>query len=321
MRALIAAAACLLVPTSAWAYGETDDDGSPNHRERLLHVLTNQVRQAPHDFPDWDTSLASAEPRGPLALQPGLLSAARFHANDMAANGCFSHESCDGTATFARIGRYFSGPAGENIYTSIGDASARRAMVGWMNSDGHRRNILRHEWEWLGTGFSGSGRQIYFVQNFGQGGLTSMPNIVGGAYEDRGAEYALLANYYDANGRAPVELVAILDGERLPMTSIAGRSGNETLEAIAPAVDGCVGLSFEATTAGQDRVVFPTTGELLVGNGCTAQFRAAKVETKPVDQVYQDADVEEGGCTCVSPETAAPWALFALLPLFIRRKR
>ena len=35
----------------AFGYGEPGDKGAPSHEERLLHVLTNQVRQAPHDWP------------------------------------------------------------------------------------------------------------------------------------------------------------------------------------------------------------------------------------------------------------------------------
>ncbi len=153
--------AAALLPGRAFAYGEPDEDGVPDSHERLLHVLTNQIRQAPHDWPGWDTSLATGEPRPPLAHQVGLGSAARFHADDMKAHGCFQHESCDGTSFESRVSRYFSGgAAGENIYTSFGDKSARTGMTAWMNSEGHRTNILRPEWTHLGTGTSESASEI-----------------------------------------------------------------------------------------------------------------------------------------------------------------
>jgi hypothetical protein len=133
----------LLVPSTAFAYGEPDADGLPNHKERLLHVLTNQLRQAPHEWPNWDTSLASDDPRPPLAHNAGLAEAARFHADDMKANGCFTHESCDGTTFNARVARYFNGAgASENLYSAFADKSERSAITGWMNSTmGHRENM------------------------------------------------------------------------------------------------------------------------------------------------------------------------------------
>src|SRR5438105_3429975 len=96
--AIAGAAALLMVrPVCVFAYGEASQGDLPSHEERLLHVLTNQVRQAPHDWPGWDTSLASADSRPPLLLQNGLEQAARFHADDMAAHAFFSHDSADGT--------------------------------------------------------------------------------------------------------------------------------------------------------------------------------------------------------------------------------
>src|SRR5262245_59998905 len=116
---LIAGATVLASTQLAFAYGESEDD-VPNAEERLLHVLTNQIRQAPHDWPGWDTSLAAGEARGPLFMDSGLDEAARFHADDMATHGCFQHDSCDGTSVETRLARYFSGPAGENIFMGFG---------------------------------------------------------------------------------------------------------------------------------------------------------------------------------------------------------
>ena len=74
-RALLTTAVLTLSPAVALGYGEPVD-GSPNANERLLHVLTNQIRQAPHEWPDWDTSLATPQARPPLGLEPSLLAAA-----------------------------------------------------------------------------------------------------------------------------------------------------------------------------------------------------------------------------------------------------
>jgi hypothetical protein len=288
----------------------------------MLHVLTNQIRQAPHAWPGWDTSLATPNARGPLALEPGLLAAARFHADDMAANNCFQHESCDGTDTFVRIGRYFSGGgAGENIY--LGSPSPAQAMTGWMNSAGHRVNILRPEWEWLGTGFSAGGRGAYYVQDFGLGGLGEMPNIPGGAYETTGAELRVVANYFDPDGRAPTAFEARLDGVAIPLERISGPDGNATFDAKTAAVDACAELTFVATTASGQSVVFPSTGALLVGAACTTEF-SADPTTKPDDgRIYVDANDPPTGCRCTDAPRERAALLFAVLGLglLVRRRR
>src|SRR5215831_11840001 len=107
--------AALFLPALVYAYGEPATDDIPSHEERLLHVLTNQVRQAPHDWPGWDTSQATGDPRNPLLLEKGLTQAARFHADDMAAHDFLSHDSSDGTSFPVRVMHYFTGNAGENL--------------------------------------------------------------------------------------------------------------------------------------------------------------------------------------------------------------
>ena len=44
---------------------------------------------------------------------------------------------------------------GENLYWGSGSAGTPAAAVeGWMESPGHRANILRPEFRWVGTGIS-----------------------------------------------------------------------------------------------------------------------------------------------------------------------
>lgn len=324
-RALILSIVALGVPSMAFAYGEPDENGSPNANERLLHVFTNQVRQAPHEWPDWDTSLASPEARGPLGLEPSLLAAARYHANDMAKNGCFSHESCDGTPFQSRVSRFFSGPAGENIYTGTGsvNARARTAMTGWMNSSGHRTNILRHEWNWLGTGFAGAG-QIFYVQNFGQVRGSTAPPIPGGAYEDLGGgAIRVVANYFDPDGRAPSTFEAILGDTRVPMTTVVGQPGNQTLAATADLPADCQTLFFVAEDADGVRSVFPSTGALLVGAACEDEYTTERAGALPGEDgpIVIGANDEAGGCRCVRGAPGAGWLVALALPLAARLRR
>lgn len=91
---------------------------------------------------------------------------ARMHSEDMMDRGYFEHASPDGKGPGARAAaqglkyRLY----GENIAAGQQDAVA--AHHGWMNSSGHRKNILGDAKE-LGVGVSfGGDMHIYYTQNF-----------------------------------------------------------------------------------------------------------------------------------------------------------
>jgi uncharacterized protein YkwD len=77
-----------------------------------------------------------------LTVSRTLTAAAQAHAEDMAARRKMSHTGGDGSSSSERIKargyRYFR--AGENV--AAGWFSADRVMKGWMDSPGHKRNIL-----------------------------------------------------------------------------------------------------------------------------------------------------------------------------------
>ncbi|WP_406859219.1 sigma-70 family RNA polymerase sigma factor [Streptomyces sp. HUAS MG47] len=79
---------------------------------------------------------------GPLRLDPKLTEAARRHGRDMVAQGYFDHASPDGRNVDSRISDagYSWSAVGENLAMGQGDPGA---VVGdWMDSSGHRRNLL-----------------------------------------------------------------------------------------------------------------------------------------------------------------------------------
>ncbi len=99
-----------------------------------------------------------------LALRSPLNTAAQRHAKDMSRKHYFSHTSANGTSWITRIRRAgWKEPAGENI--ARGFSNARGVTAAWMNSPGHRRNILNCQFNYLGVGFVRSGH--YWVQDFG----------------------------------------------------------------------------------------------------------------------------------------------------------
>jgi len=106
--------------------------------------------------------------RGLSALQwhEGAAAVARDHSEDMADNGFFSHDNLAGETLGDRLNngavKYRS--AGENI--AYGQKSAIFAHEGWMNSPGHRTNLLG-KFERLGVGIAFTENKVpYYTQNF-----------------------------------------------------------------------------------------------------------------------------------------------------------
>ena len=102
----------------------------------------------------------------PLTINPALNNAALRHAQDMAANGFFSHTGSDCSTPFVRIAEagYGYSMSGENL--ASGFATAGDAVNAWMQSPGHRANIMQ-------GGFTETGIVRYgdfWVQTFGTPG-------------------------------------------------------------------------------------------------------------------------------------------------------
>lgn len=78
----------------------------------------------------------------PLRLDARLTAAARSHARAMAEQNFFGHAGRDGSRLTARIKRqgYSFRTAAENI--AAGQKSAGQVVQSWLDSSGHRRNIL-----------------------------------------------------------------------------------------------------------------------------------------------------------------------------------
>ncbi|MFB9908061.1 CAP domain-containing protein [Allokutzneria oryzae] len=91
-----------------------------------------------------------------LRIDERLANAAQRHSVDMAERNYFSHTSPDGASFVdrARAAGYAS-PGGENI--AKGQRSAEQVMESWMQSSGHRANILNCQFTSLGMGLDTRG--------------------------------------------------------------------------------------------------------------------------------------------------------------------
>jgi uncharacterized protein YkwD len=86
-----------------------------------------------------------------LRIDERLRKAARGHSEDMAAQNYFSHDSPDGTTPWDRAkAAGYPDPSGENIARGYPDA--RSVVEAWMNSAGHRANILNCDSKAVGVG-------------------------------------------------------------------------------------------------------------------------------------------------------------------------
>lgn len=103
-----------------------------------------------------------------LALDPALNTAADGHSEDMAANNYFAHEDLAGNGPGVRIAASGYGGANwaENIATGFPDPAG--VVTGWMNSEGHRANILNCAYVHMGIGYAVGGTgTVYWTQVFG----------------------------------------------------------------------------------------------------------------------------------------------------------
>ena len=144
---------------TAGSTGTTDSTGSTgtvstvNSMEKQVASLTNSERKA--------------KGLSVLTLDNQLSKLARLKAEDMAKKGYFSHTSPTYGSAFDMMNKYGVSyrTAGENI--AKGQKTAESVMNGWMNSSGHRANILSSAYTNIGVGYAKDSRgNTYWVQIF-----------------------------------------------------------------------------------------------------------------------------------------------------------
>ncbi|MFE5793281.1 CAP domain-containing protein [Streptomyces sp. NPDC056503] len=103
---------------------------------------------------------------GPLTANATLARAAQGHSDDMAARDFFDHTNPDGADPGDRVtaAGYPWSTYGENI--AMGQRTPEQVMEAWMNSPGHRANILNCDFKELGVGVHDEGGP-YWTQVFG----------------------------------------------------------------------------------------------------------------------------------------------------------
>ena len=101
---------------------------------------------------------------GALAGDAALASVARAHSADMRDRGFFSHTNPDGLDPFARAAAAGLDARAENI--AYGQPDPASVMDSWMNSPGHRANILDCSLTRLGVGMAEGAGGPWWTQLF-----------------------------------------------------------------------------------------------------------------------------------------------------------
>lgn len=147
----------------------------------MNHILISDAQiplaNAPSTSADWKTALTETqltevqdvlqlvnEARAnagvsPLTLDPMLCKAAQVRATECVTT--FSHTRPDGTAYSTALSEQgvSASYVGENVATGYQDAQA--VVSGWINSDGHRANILNSNYKHIGIGMAENTGTIY----------------------------------------------------------------------------------------------------------------------------------------------------------------
>jgi uncharacterized protein YkwD len=101
-----------------------------------------------------------------LRVDTHLRSAARAHSKDMHLRHYFEHNSLSGATPWDRIKAVgYTLPGAENI--AMGYATAKAVVDGWMNSPGHRTNILNCSLKAVGIGVEYGQGGPWWTQDFG----------------------------------------------------------------------------------------------------------------------------------------------------------
>jgi len=126
----------------------------------------------------------------PLGMSQQLENASKEHSEDQARMGSMTHDGSDGSSPGDRVERagYNWRSVAENVAYGYGDEE--ECMKEWMNSAGHRENILGRDYTHFGSAAAYAGSTPYYTQDFGGDGQShSFPECPsGGSYGDSGGD-------------------------------------------------------------------------------------------------------------------------------------
>ncbi len=212
-------------------------DQAPNEDERYLLVLINEARAAPDVF-----GYGEMTPVPPLAYNPLLNYAARSHSQAILnAEFAFGHVGLlgRGPTERARAVGYPGGVAENLIQGMTGPAWVESSHQAFMNSEGHRLNLMGEGFNEAGIGHTydvQKGGDSYwkgqYTETFSGRPDLTLPHLPSGIVVPYVGEetttFTYTVNYYHAGGLAPTSAQVIIDGEARAMTLASGAADHGT---------------------------------------------------------------------------------------------
>lgn len=150
----------------------TDDPGTTRLEAGESSVSSEEIEARIHDRIN---AIRSENDLSQLDHDDEIASIGRAHSYDMAERDYFSHVSPEGAGPDDRLGDLYPSTCravGENLaYVGTAGATdadeiAERIVDGWMNSEGHRENVLTGRWDSQGIGVYIDGQRVYATENF-----------------------------------------------------------------------------------------------------------------------------------------------------------
>jgi len=144
-------------------------------------VLGYATEMSPYGLLAGTNQQRAASGLGALAINATLNQAAQAKANDMMTNNYWAHTSPSGVTPWFWLGNagYSYQTAGENL--AYGFTTSGATITGWMNSAGHRANIMNGAFQEVGFGivnapdYQGSGPQTIVVALYAQPAISVVP--------------------------------------------------------------------------------------------------------------------------------------------------
>lgn len=145
------------------------NQGSTENNTVVSDKFMAQVEQAIFNKVNEERAKAGVSP---LSYNSTMEKYARIKSQDMGDNNYFSHADLSGNyiTSKMKVDGVSYKAWGENIAYIGGitdpTALANKFMENWMNSEGHRKNILSTNFDSIGIGVYQSGNRVYATQEF-----------------------------------------------------------------------------------------------------------------------------------------------------------
>lgn len=133
-------------------------------QEQQEQTQSQQLSEFEQQVVELTNKERTAQGLAPLKVDTELSKVAREKSRDMSSNNYFSHNSPTYGSPFDMMKQFGISyqTAGENI--ARGQRTPQEVVNGWMNSEGHRKNIMNSDFTHIGVGYVEQGN--YWTQQF-----------------------------------------------------------------------------------------------------------------------------------------------------------